>query len=59
VTFLSCFAYKDYFVCHGKGLQRVDDWYYVAMADDVSTDARKKPSYNQQILSWFETPVSN
>jgi formylglycine-generating enzyme required for sulfatase activity len=59
VTYVSWFASKAYCECQGKRLPTVDEWEYVAMADEVSTDARKKPSYNQQILSWYETPRSN
>jgi formylglycine-generating enzyme required for sulfatase activity len=59
VTYVSWFAAKAYCECKDKRLPTVDEWEYVAMADEVSTDARKKPSYNQQILSWYETPRSN
>lgn len=56
VTFISWFAAKAYCECQGKRLPTIDEWEYVAMADEVSADARKKPSYNQDILSWYETP---
>ena len=59
VTYVSWFAAKTYCECQGKRLPTVDEWEYVAMADEIIKDARKKPSYNQQILSWYEAPRSN
>lgn len=59
VTHISWFAAKDYCECQGKRLPTVDEWEYVAMADETSKDARKKTSYNKQILSWYEAPRSN
>ncbi len=56
VTHVSWFAAKAYCECQGKRLPTVDEWEYVAMADEVSPDARRKPSYNQEILAWYETP---
>ncbi|MBP0904685.1 formylglycine-generating enzyme family protein [Mariniflexile gromovii] len=59
VTYISWFAAKDYCECQGKRLPTVDEWEYVAMADETTKDARKKSSYNKQILAWYEAPRSN
>ncbi|MFV0571500.1 MAG: formylglycine-generating enzyme family protein [Xanthomarina gelatinilytica] len=59
VTYVSWFAAKAYCECQGKRLPTVDEWEYVAMADETTKDARVKPSYNAKILSWYETPRSN
>ncbi len=56
VTGISWFAAKKYCECQGKRLPTVDEWEYVAMADQNTADARKKTDYNQFILSWYETP---
>ncbi|SFB95252.1 Formylglycine-generating enzyme, required for sulfatase activity, contains SUMF1/FGE domain [Flagellimonas taeanensis] len=56
VTHVSWFAAKAYCECQGKRLPTIDEWEYVAMSDEVTADARKKASYNQKILSWYETP---
>lgn len=58
-TYISWFAAKAYCECQGKRLPTVDEWEYVAMADETTKDARTKPSYNQQILAWYETPRTN
>lgn len=56
VTNVSWFAAKRYCECQGKTLPTVDQWEYVAMADEELPDARTKETYNQQILDWYETP---
>jgi formylglycine-generating enzyme required for sulfatase activity len=56
VTNVSWFAAKNYCECQGKRLPTVDEWEYVAMANETSPDARSEKSYNQYILSWYETP---
>jgi formylglycine-generating enzyme required for sulfatase activity len=59
VTYVSWFAAKAYCECQEKRLPTVDEWEYVAMADETTKDARVKKSYNEQILAWYESPRSN
>ncbi|MBD0822857.1 formylglycine-generating enzyme family protein [Aestuariibaculum marinum] len=59
VTYVSWFAAKAYCECQGKRLPTVDEWEYVAMADENTRDARIKPDYNKQILAWYEAPRTN
>ncbi|MCK0144470.1 formylglycine-generating enzyme family protein [Arenibacter sp. F26102] len=56
ITNVSWFAAKKYCECQGKRLPTVDEWEYAAMADKSNPDARKKESYNQLILDWYEAP---
>lgn len=56
ITNISWFAAKYYCECQGKRLPTVDEWEFAAMADQTTADARKKESYNQQILDWYEAP---
>ncbi|MEZ4855340.1 MAG: formylglycine-generating enzyme family protein [Gelidibacter sp.] len=59
ITYISWFAAKAYCECQNKRLPTMDEWEYVAMADETTADARVKKSYNKQILAWYETPRSN
>ncbi len=56
VTNVSWFAAKKYCECQGKRLPTIDEWEFAAMADEKMADARKKESYNQKILDWYEAP---
>ena len=56
VTNVSWFAANAFAQTIGKRLPTIDEWEYVAMADETTKDARIKKSYNQYILSWYETP---
>ncbi len=56
ITNVSWFAAKNYCECQGKRLPTVDEWEYVAMADQKMPDARKLKTYNEFILSWYEKP---
>ena len=56
ITNVSWFAAKKYCECQGKRLPTLDEWEYAAMADETMPDARIKETYNQKILSWYETP---
>lgn len=56
ITNVSWHAAKKYCESQGKRLPTMDEWEYVAMSDSKSHDARTKESYNQYILSWYESP---
>ena len=56
VTNVSWFAAKKYCECQGKRLPSMDEWEYVAMADQKRSDARTKEAFNKYILSWYERP---
>ena len=58
-TYISWYAAKAYCECQDKRLPTIDEWEYVAMADQTIKDARVKPSFNKQILAWYEAPHSN
>ncbi len=58
VTNVSYFAAKKYCECQGKRLPTLDEWEYVAMADENTPDARIKDAYNEFILSWYEKPAT-
>jgi sulfatase modifying factor 1 len=54
ITNVSWFAAKKYCECQGKRLPTMDEWEYVAMADEKKIDARTKKEFNIYILSWYE-----
>lgn len=54
VTNVSWFAVNAYCECMGKELPTVDQWEYVAMANENKKDARREKSFNQYILGWYE-----
>lgn len=56
VTNVSWFAAKKYCECQGKRLPTMDEWEYVAMADEKLIDARAKEEFNKYIMSWYEKP---
>ena len=56
VTNVSWFAAKKYCECQGKHLPTMDEWEYVAMADEKRIDARTKEDFNKYIMSWYEKP---
>lgn len=59
ITNVSWYAAKAYCECQGKRLPSVDEWEYVAMADQNVADARKINTYNQYILDWYEKPKTS
>lgn len=56
VTNVSWFVAKEYCECQGKRLPTIDEWEYVAMANENIPDARKLKNYNEFILGWYEKP---
>jgi sulfatase modifying factor 1 len=58
ITNVSWFAAKKYCECQGKRLPSMDEWEYVAMADEKRIDARTKEDFNKYIMSWYEKPKS-
>ena len=58
VTNVSWFEAKYYCECQGKRLPTMDEWEYVAMADEKYADARTREEFNKYILSWYEKPKS-
>jgi sulfatase modifying factor 1 len=56
ITNVSWFAAKKYCECQGKRLPTMDEWEYVAMADEKGIDARSKEEFNKYIMSWYEKP---
>ena len=53
---VSWYAANAYCECQGKRLATVDEWEFIAMANQDIADARKIKSYNQYILDWYEKP---
>jgi sulfatase modifying factor 1 len=53
---VSWFAAKKYCECQGKRLPSMDEWEYVAMADEKRIDARTKEEFNKYIMCWYEKP---
>ena len=53
VTFVSWFAAKAYAKSAGKRLPTIDEWEYVAMADENSKNARDKPSYSAHLINLY------
>ena len=56
VTNISWFSANAYCESKGKRLPTVDEWEYVAMANEKLPDARKQENYNKYILGWYEKP---
>ena len=59
ITNVSWYAAKAYCECQGKQLATVDEWEFVARANQEFADARKVKSYNQFILDWYEKPKTH
>lgn len=59
ITNISWFAAKGYCESQNKRLPTVDEWEYVAMANEKMPDARTLTTYNEYILSWYEKPKTS
>ena len=53
VTYVSWFAAKAYAKSAGKRLPTLDEWEYVAMADEESANAREKPTYSSHLINLY------
>ncbi len=53
VTFVSWFAAKAYAKSAGKRLPTLDEWEYVAMADEETANAREKPTYSSHLIKLY------
>lgn len=53
VTYVSWFAAKAYAKSAGKRLPTLDEWEYVAMADEESQNARDKPTYSAHLINLY------
>jgi len=56
ITTVSWFVAKAYCECQDKRLPTIDEWEYVAMANQKVADARYLKTFNEYILSWYEKP---
>lgn len=53
VTYVSWFAAKAFAKSAGKRLPTLDEWEYVAMADEESPNARQKPTYSSNLINLY------
>ncbi|QBO58099.1 formylglycine-generating enzyme family protein [Chryseobacterium salivictor] len=53
VTYVSWFAAKAYAKSAGKRLPTLDEWEYVAMADEENPNARNKPTYSAHLINLY------
>ena len=53
VTFVSWFAAKAYAKSAGKRLPTLDEWEFVAMADEESANARDKATYSAHLINLY------
>ncbi len=53
VTYVSWFAAKAFAKSAGKRLPTLDEWEFVAMADEESANARNKPTYSAHLINLY------
>ncbi len=56
VTHVSWFAARAYATHLGKRLPTVDEWEFIARADETRANATADDSYTQTILGWYAAP---
>lgn len=54
VTYVSWFAAKAFAKSAGKRLPTLDEWEFVAMADETDANARNKPSYSENLINLYQ-----
>lgn len=57
VTYVSWFAAKAYAKSVGKRLPTLDEWEFVAMADEELANARDKVSYSENIINLYHVKL--
>lgn len=53
VCYVSWFAAKAFANAAGKRLPTLDEWEFIAMSDEVSSNARPKPTYSDAIIDLY------
>lgn len=56
VTHVSWFAARAYLKSKGKRLPTLDEWEYVARADETHPDASKDTAFKDRVLQWYAQP---
>jgi formylglycine-generating enzyme required for sulfatase activity len=57
VTNVSWFAARAFLKSQGKRLPTLDEWEFVARADERQTDATGDPEFRKRILAWYSKPM--
>lgn len=57
VTNVSWFAARAFLKAQGKRLPTLDEWEFVARADERQADATGDPEFRKRILAWYSKPA--
>jgi sulfatase modifying factor 1 len=57
VTNVSWFAARAFLKAQGKRLPTLDEWEFVARADERQADATADPEFRKRILAWYSKPA--
>jgi sulfatase modifying factor 1 len=57
VTNVSWFAARAFLKSQGKRLPTLDEWEFVARADERQADATGDPEFRKRILAWYSKPA--